>query len=75
MKINFSKNTLIITLYNAENVSLVWNTIQEMERKLCKKLDVDEDDFDEFNEIHIDVDDYYEYQAYRRLIYNYTPVI
>ena len=37
--------------------------------------DYDEDDFDELGEIYIDVDDYYEYQAYRRLIYNYTPVI
>ena len=75
MKIDFSKNTLIITLYDKENIYHIWNTIEEMERTLCKKLDVDEDDFDEFNEIHIDVDDYYEYQAYRRLIYNYTPVI
>ena len=74
MKIDFSKNTLIITLYNPENVSLIWNTIEEMEKKLCKKLDVDEDDFEEFNEIHIDVDDYYEYLAYRRLILDYTPI-
>ena len=35
-----------------------------MERNLCKKLDVHEDDFDEFNEIHLGVDDYYEYLAY-----------
>ena len=74
MKIDFSKNTLIITLYNPENVSLIWNTIEEMEKNLCKKLDVDDDDFDEFNEIHIDVDDYYEYLAYRRLILDYTPI-
>ena len=46
-----------------------------MERLLCKKLSVDEDDFDEFGEIHIDVHDYYEYLAYRRLILDYTPVI
>ena len=45
-----------------------------MERTLCKKLDVDEDDFDEFNEIHIEVDDYYEYLAYRRMILDYTPI-
>ena len=74
MKIDFSKNTLIITLYNPDNVSLIWNAIKEMERKLCKELDVDENDFDEFNEIHIDVDDYYEYLAYRRLILDYTPI-
>ena len=74
MKIDFSKNTLIITLYDAENVSLIWNTIEEMEKKLCKKLDVCDDYFEEFNEIHIDVDDYYEYLAYRRLILDYTPI-
>ena len=74
MKIDFSKNTLIITLYDKENVYHIWNTIDEMERTLCKKLDVDEDDFDEFNEIRIDVDDYYEYLAYRRIILDYTPI-
>ncbi len=74
MRIDYSQNTLIITLYNPDNISLIWNTIDEMERKLCKKLNVDEDDFDELGEIHIDVDDYYEYLAYRRLILDYTPI-
>ena len=74
MKIDFNKNTLIITLYNPDNISLIWNTIDEMEKMLCKKIDVDEDDFEEFNEIHIDVDDYYEYLAYRRMILDYTPI-
>ena len=74
MKIDFSKNTLIITLYNPDNIQLIWNTIDEMQKTLCKKLDVDDDDFEEFNEIHIDVDDYYEYLAYRRMILDYTPI-
>ena len=74
MKIDYSNNTLIITLFDSDNVNLIWNTIEEMERKLCKKLDIDEDDFDEFNEIHIEVDDYYEYLAYRRMILDYTPI-
>ena len=74
MKIDFSQNTLIITLYNPDDISHIWNTIDEMERQLCKKLDVDEDDFEEFNEIHIDVDYYYEYLAYRRMILDYTPI-
>ena len=74
MKIDFSKNTLIITLYHPENISLIWNTIEEMEKTLRKKLNVDDDDFEEFNEVHIDVDDYYEYLAYRRLILDYTPI-
>ena len=74
MKIDFSKNTLIITLYNRDDISHIWNTIEEMERLLCKKLSVDEDDFDELGEIYIDVDDYYEYLAYRRLILDYTPI-
>ena len=74
MKIDFSQNTLIITLYDKENIYHIWNTIEEMERKLCKKLSVDEEYLEEFNEIHIDVDDYYEYLAYRKLILDYTPV-
>ena len=74
MKIDFSNNTLIITLYNSDDIYHIWNAIDEMERKLCKKLDIDEDDFDEFNEIHIEVDDYYEYLAYRRLILDFTPI-
>ena len=74
MKIDYSNNTLIITLYNSDDIYHIWNTIDEMERKLCKQLDIDEDDFDEFNEIHIEVDDYYEYLAYRRMILDYTPI-
>ena len=57
MKIDFSKNTLIITLYNPDNLGLVWSAIAEMETMLCKKLNVDEDDFEEFNELQIDVND------------------
>ena len=74
MRIDFSNNTLIITLYNSDDIYHIWNTIDEMERKLCKKLDIDEDDFDEFNEIHIEVDDYYEYLSYRRMILDFTPI-
>ena len=74
MKIDFSKNTLIITLYNPDNLGLVWSAIAEMETMLCKKLDVDEDDFDEFNEIQIDVNDYYEYLTYRRLLLDFCPI-
>ena len=74
MKIDFSKNTLIITLYNPDNLGLVWSAIAEMESMLCKKLSVDEDDFDKFNEIQIDVNDYYEYLTYRRLLLDFCPI-
>ena len=74
MKIDFNRNTLIITLYNPDNISLIWNTIQEIEKILCKKLNVDEDDFDELNEVYIDVDDYYEYLTYRRLLLDFCPI-
>ena len=74
MRIDFSHNTLIITLYDLKNVNFVWNAIEEMERKLCKKLSVDEDYLEEFNEIHIDVDDYYEYVALRRLVLDFCPI-
>ena len=74
MRIDFSNNTLIITLYNSDDIYHIWNTIDEMEKTLCKKLDINEDDFDEFNEIHISVDDYYEYLSYRRMILDFTPI-
>ena len=74
MKIDFSHNTLIITLHDPENIRLIWKTVNEMEQMLCKKLSIDEEDFDEFNEIHINVDDYYEYLAYRRMILDFTPI-
>ena len=74
MRIDFSYNTLIITLYDPDNVNLVWSAIEEMERKLCKKLSVDEEYLEEFNEIHIDVDDYYEYVALRRLVLDFCPI-
>ena len=45
-----------------------------METMLCKKLDVDEDDFEEFNELQIDVNDYYEYLTYRRLLLDFCPI-
>ena len=74
MRIDFSYNTLIITLYDKENICHIWNTIDEIERMLCKKLSVDEDYLEEFNEIHIDVDDYYEYVALRRLVLDFCPI-
>ena len=74
MRIDFSYNTLIITLYDPDNVGFVWSAIEVMERKLCKKLSVDEEYLEEFNEIHIDVDDYYEYVALRRLVLDFCPI-
>ena len=74
MKIDFYRNTLIVTLYDPEQINLLWNAIEEMERKLCKTLSVDEDAFEEYNEIHIDVYDYYEYLAYRRLVLDYCHI-
>ena len=74
MRIDFSHNTLIITLYDLENVGFVWNAIEEIERKLCKNLSVDEDYLEDFNELHIDVDDYYEYVALRRLVLDFCPI-
>ena len=73
MRIDFNNNTLIITIHNSMDIH-IRDTIEEMERLLCKKLSVDEEYFDDFREIYIDVDDYYEYLAYRRLILDYTPI-
>ena len=74
MRIDFSHNTLIITLYDLENVVFVLGAIEELERKLCKNLSVDQGYLEDFNELHIDVDDYYEYVALRRLVLDFCPV-
>ena len=71
MRIEFNNNTLIILLYDDNNLKVVLKTIAELEKYLCKKLSVD---FNGTDEILIDVDDYYEYLAYRRLILDYTPI-
>ena len=74
MKIEYNNNTLILIIYDEEDLHHVYNTFDEIERLLCKKLDIEQDEDNEL-EFFIDVDDYYEYQSLRRLIYNYTPII
>lgn len=74
MKIDYHNNTLIITLFDTDNLDIIHNVLDEMKRFLCKKISVDDSQLEEHNEIHIDVDDYYEYQAYRRLIFNYCSI-
>ena len=71
MKIDFQKNTLIVTLYDDNNLSILLNSITEIERYLCKKLSLD---FNGAREVFIDVEDYYEYVTLRRKILDYTPI-
>ena len=71
MKIDFQNNTLIVTLYDDNNLSILLNSITEIERYLCKKLSLD---FNGASEVLIDVDDYYEYVTLRRKILDYTPI-
>ena len=58
----------------AEEIDEISADLAEVEDIVYEDYDEDEDDFDELNEIHIDVDDYYEYLAYRKLILDFTPV-
>ena len=74
MKIDYSDKQLIITLYDVDDIDCIYAALEQIEKFLCKKLKVDDSDFEDFNELHIDVDDYYEYQSYKRLIYNYTII-
>ena len=71
MKIDFSKNTLIVTLYDDNNLWKLLKAITEIETYLCKKLSLD---FNGASEVLIDVDDYYEYVTLRRKILDYTPI-
>ena len=71
MKIDFQNHTLIVTLYDDNNLSILLNSITEIERYLCKKLSLD---FNGASEVLIDVEDYYEYVTLRRKILDYTPI-
>ena len=71
MKIDFQNNTLIVTLYDDNNLSILLNSITEIERYFCIKLSLD---FNGASEVLIDVDDYYEYVTLRRKILDYTPI-
>ena len=71
MRIDFNNNTLIVTLYDDNNLWKLLKAITEIETYLCKKLSLD---FNGANEVLIDVEDYYEYVTLRRRILDYTPI-
>ena len=71
MRIDFHNNTLIVTLYDDNNLWKLLKAITEIETYLCKKLSLD---FNGASEVLIDVEDYYEYVTLRRKILDYTPI-
>ena len=71
MRIDFNNNTLIVSLYDDNNLSILLASITEIETYLCKKLALD---FNGASEVLIDVEDYYEYVTLRRKILDYTPI-
>ena len=71
MRIEFNNNTLIVLLYDDNNLEILLKTLAELEKMLCKRLSID---FNGASEVLIDVDDYYEYQTLRRDIYNHCPI-
>lgn len=71
MRIDFNNNTLIVTLYDDNNLWKLLKAITEIETYLCKKLSLD---FNDASEVLIDVEDYYEYVTLRRKILDYTPI-
>ena len=71
MRIDFNNNTLIITLYDDNHLSILLASITEIESYLFRKLSLD---FNGASEVFIDVEDYYEYVTLRRKILDYTPI-
>ncbi len=71
MRIEFNNNTLIVLLYDDNNLEILLKTLAELEKMLCKRLSID---FNGASEVLIDVDDYYEYQSLKRDIYNHCPI-
>ena len=71
MRIEYETNTLVIIVHDKDNLYLVYNTLDEIERLLCKKLNIEETDD---GDVLVDVDDYYEYLALRRKVLDYCPI-
>ena len=71
MRIDFNNNTLIVTLYDDNNLWKLLKAITEIETYLCKKISLD---FNGASEVLIDVEDYYEYVTLRRKILDYAPI-
>ena len=71
MKIEYETYTLVIIVHDKDNLYLVYNTLEEIERLLCKKLDIEET---EDGDILVDVDDYYEFLTLRRKVLDYCPI-
>ena len=71
MRIEYETNTLVIIVHDKDNLYLVYNTLDEIQRLLCKKLDVEET---EDGDILVDVDDYYEFLSLRRKVLDYCPI-
>lgn len=76
MKINFTSNgelgNLIVTVLNPDDIFEVVKTLEFLEKFLCRKLSYDVD-FN-YNEVHVTVDDYYEYQTLRGKIFDHCNV-
>ena len=71
MRIEYEINTLVIIVHHKDNLYLVYNTLEEIKRLLCKKLDVEEN---EDGDVLVDVDDYYEYLALRSKVLDYCHI-
>ena len=71
MRIDYTNNTLIVLLYDDSNLKTLLNSISEIERYLHRQLSVD---FASTKEIFIDVDDYFDYLAIRKLVLDFCPI-
>ena len=71
MRIDYTNNTLIVLLYDDSHLKTLLSSISEIERYLHRRLSVD---FGSTKEIFIDVDDYFEYLAIRKLILDFCPI-
>ena len=70
MNIHFTYNgdlaNLIVSVTHPDDLSEVVNTLKFLEKLLCRKLSYSVD-YD-YNEVHLTVDDYYEFITFRKKI-------
>ena len=76
MKIDFISSrelgNLIVTVLNPDDIFEIVKTLEFLKKFLCVNLAYDVD-FN-YNEVHVTVADYYEYQTLRRKIFEHCSI-
>lgn len=73
MTINYQEEQMVITNLSEEEVPVVVDTLNEMEKVMCQPLSIEENEDD--NEVLVYVGDFLEYVGLSRLFNRYCPIM